>query len=62
MIGIVPGDAVPGTAIRWQGKIDVQARATGGFVVIAAYGAKPLEPVHPGKLPFGVTEPIFVVP
>jgi hypothetical protein len=61
-IGVVPGDAVPGTAIRWQGKIDVQARATGGFVVIAAYGAKPLEPVHPGKLPFGVTEPIFVVP
>jgi hypothetical protein len=61
-IGVVPGDAVPGTAVRWRGRIDVQTRATGGFVVIAAYGAKPLEPVHPGKLPFGVTEPIFVVP
>jgi hypothetical protein len=60
--GVVPGDAVPGTAVRWQRDIDVQTRATGGFIVIAAYGALPLEPVHPKKLPFGVTEPIFVTP
>jgi hypothetical protein len=61
-IGILPGDADPGSAVRWHGLVDVQTRATGGFVVIAAYGAKPLEPVHPGRIPFGVTEPIFVVP
>jgi len=61
-IGVVPADAVPGTAVRWRGKIDVQTRATGGFVVIAAYGNQPMDLVHPGKLPFGVTEPIFVVP
>jgi hypothetical protein len=30
--------------------------------MIAAYGAQPLEPVHPGRVPFGVTEPIFVTP
>jgi hypothetical protein len=48
--------------IRWRGQVPVQARATGGFVVIAAYGDQALEPVHPGKKPFGVTEPIFVVP
>ena len=48
--------------IRWRGQVPVQTRATGGFVVIAAYGDQPLEPVHPGKIPFGVTEPIFVVP
>ena len=37
-------------------------RATGGFVVIAAYGTKGLDPVHPGYIPFGVTNPIFVNP
>jgi hypothetical protein len=61
-IAITPGDAVPNTAVRWRGPVDVQTRATGGFVVIAAYGSMPLEPVHPGRIPFGVTEPIFVVP
>jgi hypothetical protein len=38
-------------------------RADGaGFVVIAAYGDATLEPVHPGRTPFGVTNPIFVKP
>jgi len=48
--------------IRWRGQVPVQTRATGGFVVIAAYGDQALEPVHPGKMPFGVTEPIFIIP
>ena len=61
-IPVMPGDAVAGTAVRWHRPVTVQTRATGGFVVIAAYGTKPLEPVHPGRTPFGVTEPIFVVP
>ncbi len=62
-IPIMPGDADPANpVIRWQGQIPVQVVATGGFVVIAAYGAKPLEPLHPGLIPFGVTEPIFVTP
>jgi hypothetical protein len=61
-IPVLPGDAVAGTAVRWHRPVTVQTRATGGFVVIAAYGTKPLEPVHPGRTPFGVTEPIFVVP
>jgi hypothetical protein len=39
----------------------VQVRAAGGFVVIAAYGDRKLEPVH-DKKPFGVANPIFVVP
>ena len=63
IIPILPADAEPGNpAVRWRGQVPVQVRATGGFVVIAAYGDQPLEPVHPGKIPFGVTEPIFVVP
>jgi hypothetical protein len=64
-IPIMPSDADPGNAVmRWNKRLPmlVQTRATGGFVVIAAYGSKPLEPVHPGKSPFGVTEPIFVAP
>lgn len=62
-IAIMPGDAdAQNLAIRWQGQIPVQVQASGGFVVIAAYGDKALDPVHPGRIPFGVTNPIFVTP
>ena len=62
-IPVLPGDAVPGNpVIRWRGTIPVPVAATGGFVVIAAYGDAPLEPVHPGRRPFGVTNPIFLAP
>lgn len=62
-IAIVPGDADPqNPVIRWQGQIPVQVQASGGFVVIAAYGDRPLDPVHPGRIPFAVTNPIFVTP
>ncbi len=61
-IAVMPSDAVPNTAIRWRGQVPVQVRATGGFVVIAAYAQRPLEPVHPGRIPFGVANPIFVTP
>ena len=62
-IPIMPGDAVPGRpATRFQKQVPVTVAATGGFVVIAAYGGKALEPVHPNHIPFGVTEPIFVAP
>jgi hypothetical protein len=58
----MPGDADPADpAVRWRGAIPVQVRAAGGFVVIAAYGDRKLEPVH-DKKPFGVANPIFVVP
>jgi hypothetical protein len=61
-IPIMPGDADPtDPAVRWRGSIPVQAAAAGGFVVIAAYGDRELSPVH-DKLPFGVTNPIFVTP
>ncbi|MBA3458135.1 MAG: CehA/McbA family metallohydrolase [Deltaproteobacteria bacterium] len=62
-IPVVPADADPGNpAVRWRGAIPVQVRATGGFVVIAAYAQRALTPVHPGRIPFGVTNPIFVAP
>ena len=63
MIPIMPADVDPGDAtIRWRGSIPVQAQATGGYVVIAAFGDKTLEPVHKGRKPFGMTNPIFIVP
>lgn len=63
VIPILPGDADPtNPAIRFSKSIPVQSAATGGFVVIAASGDATLEPVHPGRKPFGVTNPIFVVP
>ena len=61
-IPIMPGDADPGDAtIRYNKTVTIQTAATGGFVVIAAYGNAPLEPVH-ARTPFGVTNPIFVTP
>jgi hypothetical protein len=61
-ISILPGDADPtDPTVRWRGALPVQARATGGFVVIAAYGDAKLEPLH-DRTPFGVTNPIFVAP
>ncbi|HUS27117.1 MAG TPA: CehA/McbA family metallohydrolase [Kofleriaceae bacterium] len=62
-IPVMPGDADPqNPVIRWRKQIPIQAQATGGFVVIAAYGAGDLSPVHPGYKPFGMTNPIFVAP
>lgn len=62
-IPVMPGDADPtNPAIRWRGQLPVQVRAAGGFIVIAAYAQRTLEPVHPGRTPFGVTNPIFVTP
>ena len=60
-IPIMPGDAVT-PVIRYQKQVPVTVQASGGFVVVAAYGNATLEPVHPGRIPFGVTNPIFVTP
>jgi hypothetical protein len=62
-IPILPGDADPNDpTIRYAKPVSIQSVATGGFVVIAAYGDANLEPVHPGRKPFGVTNPIFIAP
>ena len=62
-IPIMPSDAdAQNPVVRYHAQVPVSVVATGGFVVIAAYGGLPMEPVHPGRIPFGVTEPIFVTP
>jgi hypothetical protein len=59
-IPIMPGDA-ESSVIRYHKQIPIQVRAAGGFVIVAAYGDKDLQPVHGGR-PFGVANPIFVTP
>jgi hypothetical protein len=60
-IAVPPGDA-SNPAIRYQADIPIQVTpALGSYVIVAAYGDQPLDPVHPGKMPFGVTNPIFLV-
>jgi hypothetical protein len=45
--------------VRYDDTVRVTV-APGSFVVVAAYGDRTLEPVHPGKIPFGMTNPIFI--
>ena len=61
-IAIAPSDANPANpVIRFEKDIEINvAPEKGSYVVVAAYGDAPLEPVHPGRVPFGVTNPIFL--
>jgi hypothetical protein len=47
--------------VRFEGdlEIDVDPGALGSWVVFVADGDTDLEPVHPGRRPFAVTNPIF---
>ena len=61
-IAILPGDANPANeTIRFEKDLPIQvAPGKGSYVIIAAYGDHDLSPVHPGHMPFGVTNPIFL--
>ncbi len=61
-IEILPTDADPSNpAVRFDRTIDVDvAGGDGSYVIFAAYGDAPLEPMLRGELPFGVTNPIFL--
>ncbi|MCA9610147.1 MAG: carboxypeptidase regulatory-like domain-containing protein, partial [Myxococcales bacterium] len=60
-IEIRPEDADPLVpTIRFDGTVTVDVAPVNGFVLIAAYGDRSLEPVHVGRTPFGVTNPIFL--
>ncbi len=47
--------------VRFRGDVMVPVSAQGAWVVAAAHGGS-LEPVHPGRNAFGVTNPIFLRP
>jgi len=60
-IEIRPEDADPLVpTVRFDADVRVDVAAVNGFVLFAAYGDATLEPVHPGRVPFGVTNPIFL--
>lgn len=62
-IAILPGDADPAhPATRFDRDVSVDVRSAGSYVIVAAYGDSPLEPVQRGRVPFGVTNPIFLAP
>lgn len=54
---LVPADPI----VRFDDVITVDVAASGRtWVVVAVTGTDALEPVHPGRLPFAVTNPIFL--
>ncbi|MBO6936077.1 MAG: CehA/McbA family metallohydrolase [Deltaproteobacteria bacterium] len=57
-ISLGAGDGV----LRFDEAIDVAIDSGGSWVVFHARGEMPLDPVHPGRMPFGVTQPIFFQP
>lgn len=61
-IPILPGDADPANpVVRYDAEIPITiAPGRGSYVIVAAYGDSDLSPVHPRRLPFGVTNPIFL--
>jgi hypothetical protein len=61
-IAILPADAsAEDPTVRFDREIEVDvAGGEGSYVLVAAYGDAPLEPVHRDRVPFGVTNPIFL--
>jgi len=46
--------------VRLDETVRVDVGSANGYVIIAAYGDRALDPVHPRRIPFGVTNPIFL--
>ncbi len=62
-IAVLPEDAdIDEPVIRYTTDLTIPVAATGSYVIVAAWGNSNLDPVHPGRQPFGVTNPIFLTP
>lgn len=60
-IAVTPGDADPqNPVIRYSAEIPIAPGGTNSYVIIAAYGETDLAPVHPTRVPFAVSNPIFL--
>jgi hypothetical protein len=60
VVPILPGDADPTRPwIRFEDDLPLEV-TTDTYVIVAAYGDASLEPVHRGRTPFGVANPIFL--
>ena len=60
-VDVITIPAGPGP-VRFEDTVSVPVAAGGSWVTFAAAGDAPLEPVHPGRLPFAHTNPIWLVP
>ncbi|MFW6198074.1 MAG: CehA/McbA family metallohydrolase, partial [Myxococcota bacterium] len=58
-VALDPADSPDGVT-RYDGDLEIDVAEDDGYVLVAAYGDMPLDPVHPGKEPFGVTNPVFL--
>ena len=62
-ITIEPSDADPANpVVRFDRDVMLAVRPAGSYVVVAAYGDSPMEPVLRGRIPFGVANPIWLAP
>ena len=60
-IDIEPEDAdLSEPAIRFEKDLSIDVPNSASYVIVAAYGDDDLAPLHPGRAPFGVTNPIFI--
>jgi hypothetical protein len=61
-IDILPEDAnVADPAIRFEKDVAISvSQDPSAYVIVAAFGDAALEPVHPGRIAFGVSNPIFL--
>ncbi len=61
-IDILPGDAnMVNPAIRFEKDVVISvSQDPSAYVIVAVYGSDALEPVHPGRIAFGVSNPIFL--
>ncbi len=60
-VALTPEHADPeNPTIRYLGRLPVAVAEAGSYVIVAAYGDEPLEPMIPGDKPFGVTNPVFL--
>ena len=60
-VALTPVAGLPGPGKVYENTIDVSASASRPrhYVVFVAKGKKDLSPVHPGRMPFAVSNPIF---
>ncbi len=61
-IDILPADADPmNPTLRFDQEITIDVSTDpNAYVIVAAYGDQALEPVHRGRIPFGVSNPIYL--
>ena len=56
----VANDCTQNGVVRCDQDFPISVGATNSYVVVAAYGNTTMEPLMRGRIPFGVTNPIYL--